>query len=150
MRAAAAWLGARPQLGQDVFARGAPEDLTEIDRSRLPLDLTGLVRAYLCRRCAAARRPRHLPAAPADAVDGAGRAAPAGARCSAACPTGPAWSSFLPELLGSPLERRAALASTLIASLEMARGGRACGCARRTAFGPILVRRGAGETEVPA
>src|ERR1700729_4052704 len=32
IRAAAAWLGARPQLGQDVFARGAPEDHTEIDR----------------------------------------------------------------------------------------------------------------------
>ena len=39
IRAAAAWLGARPQLGQDVFARGAPEDHTEIDRSRLALDI---------------------------------------------------------------------------------------------------------------
>ena len=29
MRMAALWLGARPQLGLDVFARGAPEDLTE-------------------------------------------------------------------------------------------------------------------------
>ena len=47
MRAAAAWLGARPQLGQDVFARGVPEDHTEIDRSRLTLELGGLVRAYL-------------------------------------------------------------------------------------------------------
>ncbi len=35
IRAAAAWLNARPVLGQDVFARGAPEDHTEIDRSRL-------------------------------------------------------------------------------------------------------------------
>src|SRR5579872_3957374 len=52
MRAAVASLGTHPQLGQDVFARGAPEDLTEIDRSRLALDLPSLVRAYL----AAARR----------------------------------------------------------------------------------------------
>ena len=44
---------ARPQLGQEVFARGAPEDHTEIDRSRLALDLGSLVRAYL-RRCAGA------------------------------------------------------------------------------------------------
>jgi len=47
MRVAAAWLGARPLLGCDVFARGAPEDLTETNRSRLALDLPGLVRAYL-------------------------------------------------------------------------------------------------------
>ena len=52
IRAAAAWLGARPQLGQDVFARGAPEDHTEIDRSRLALDLGSLVRAYLGARAA--------------------------------------------------------------------------------------------------
>ena len=38
MRAAAAWLTARPVLGQDVFARGPPEDLTVTDRSRLALD----------------------------------------------------------------------------------------------------------------
>src|SRR5690242_20838731 len=47
MRAAAAWMSGRPQLGHDVFARGAPEDHTEIDRSRLALDLGSLVRAYL-------------------------------------------------------------------------------------------------------
>src|ERR1700728_4026605 len=46
-RAAALWLGARPRLGVDVFGRGAPEDHTETDRSRLVLDLTSLVRAYV-------------------------------------------------------------------------------------------------------
>ncbi len=35
IRAAASWLGERPQLGQDVFGRGMPEDHTEIDRSRV-------------------------------------------------------------------------------------------------------------------
>ena len=52
---------ARPQLGQDVFARGAPEDLTEIDRSRLALDLPALVRAYL----GAMRRGDRQPPLPA-------------------------------------------------------------------------------------
>ena len=58
MRAAALWLGARPRLGVDVFARGAPEDHIETDRSRLVLDLTSLVRAYVqvARRAAGARR----------------------------------------------------------------------------------------------
>ena len=38
----------------------------------------------------------------------------------------PDWTSleqFLPETLGGPLERRAALASTLLAGLELARSG---------------------------
>ena len=35
IRAGAVWLSARPQLGHAVFVRGAPEDHTEIDRSRL-------------------------------------------------------------------------------------------------------------------
>ena len=46
MRAGAAWLAGRPQLGQEVFARGAPEDHTEIDRSRLALDLSSPVPAW--------------------------------------------------------------------------------------------------------
>src|ERR1700719_1006243 len=58
MRAGAVWLSGRPQLGREVFARGAPEDNTEIDRSRLALDLGSLVRAYLLavRRQAGTRR----------------------------------------------------------------------------------------------
>src|SRR5580693_7486277 len=58
MRAAALWLAARPRLGADTFARGAPEDHTAIDRSRLLLDLTSLVRAYvqLARRQAGTHR----------------------------------------------------------------------------------------------
>ena len=58
IRTAAAWLNARPVLGQDVFARGAPEDHTEIDRSKLALDVAGLIRAYL----GAARRGRRTGA----------------------------------------------------------------------------------------
>ncbi len=61
----------------------------------------------------------------------------------------PDWTSleqFLPETLGNPLERRAALASTLLAGLEMARGG-AVRLRQEQAFGPILVRRGPGGIE---
>ena len=47
MRAGAAWLTARPALGHDVFARGAPEDLTETDRSGLSVDIPSLLRGYL-------------------------------------------------------------------------------------------------------
>src|ERR1700760_1820015 len=37
IRTLAAWLAARPVLGQDVFVRGAPESHEEIDRSRIAL-----------------------------------------------------------------------------------------------------------------
>ena len=41
-------------LGRDVFARGAPEDHTEIDRSRLALDLRDRCCGPICWRCAGA------------------------------------------------------------------------------------------------
>jgi segregation and condensation protein A len=61
----------------------------------------------------------------------------------------PDWSSltaFLPENLSDGLERRAALSATLVAGLEMARGG---GLVLRQdqSFGPILVRKGEHERD---
>ncbi|MGH7077005.1 MAG: segregation/condensation protein A, partial [Acetobacteraceae bacterium] len=52
---------------------------------------------------------------------------------------------FLPEHLVAPTERRAALAATLLASLEMARDG-ALRLRQERPFGPILLgpRTGAG------
>lgn len=136
MRAAAAWLGARSQLGCDVFARGAPENLTETDRSRLALDLPGLIRAYLAalRRAAGNRRYRPPPLSLWTVQD-------ALARLGAMLRTVPDWTSlerFLPNELGGPVQHRAALASTLVAGLEMARDG-ALGLRQERPFGPILV-----------
>ena len=138
IRAAAAWLSARPQLGHEVFARGAPEDLTETDRSRLALDLPGLMRAYLAalRRAAGKRRYTPKPLTLCTVKDALHRLA-------ALVGSVPDWASlerFLPDELASPLERRAALASTLLAGLEMARGG-AVRLRQEHDFGPILVRR---------
>ena len=144
IRAAAAWLSARPQLRHDVFARGAPEDHTEIDRSRLVLDTASLVRAYLqvMRQRNRVRRyqPRQLSLwSVKDALQ----------RLGALLGSLPDWTSldeFLPDAIGNPLERRAALASTLLAGLEMARSG-AIRLRQEEAFGPILVRRGPGGVE---
>jgi len=143
IRAASLWLGARPQLGQEVFARGAPEDHREIDRSRLALDLASLVRAYLqaARRGAGMRRYRPRPLTLWSVKE-------ALQRLASLVGSLPDWTSldrFLPELPGGPLERRAALASTLMAGLEMARGG-ALRLRQEQDFGPILVRR-AGDFE---
>lgn len=146
MRAAALWLGARPQLGHEVFARGAPEDHREIDRSRLALDLGSLVRAYLlaARRGAGIRRYRPRPLTLWSVKD-------ALQRLAALVGSLPDWTSldrFLPDSLGDPIERRAALASTLVAGLELARGG-ALRLRQERAFGPILLRR-AGDREESA
>lgn len=139
IRTGAAWLGQRPVLGQDVFARGAPEDHTEIDRSRLSVDLNALMRAYLA---AIRRGTKPIPYRPRaltlwtvqDALGRLGRM----------IKTIPDWAelrSFLPEHLTSPVERRAAWTSTLLASLEMARDGHVRLHQDRD-FGPILVRQG--------
>lgn len=137
IRTAAAWLNARPVLGQDVFARGAPEDHTEIDRSRLALDLAGLIRAYLgaARRGASNRRytPKRLTV---------WTVKEALTRLGAMLGSLPDWTSlerFLPGHLVDPAERRAALASTLMAGLELARDG-AISFRQDRAFGPILLR----------
>src|SRR6476620_7641872 len=104
IRAAAIWLTARPQLGQEVFGRGAPEDHTEIDRSRLALDLGSLVRAYLfaVRRRAGTRRYQPRPLTLWSVTD-------ALRRLAALLGSVPDWTSldhFLPDTLAGPLERR--------------------------------------------
>lgn len=144
MRLAAAWLTARPQLGHDIFARGAPEDLVDTDRSKLVLDVPGLLRAYLAamRRAGARRRYRPVMLTVWTVKDALSRLALLVGNL-------PDWASleqFLPESMGSPLERRAALSATLLAGLEMARGG-AIRLRQELDFGPILVRRGDVVTE---
>lgn len=144
VRQLAVWLGQRPQLGQDVFARGAPEDFTEHDRSRLALDMAGLMRAYLAalRRGAATKTYRPRPVDLWSVQD-------ALARLALLVGSLPDWSSldaFLPERMGTPLQRRGALASTLIAGLEMARSG-TLRLRQETQFGPILLRAGPSTEE---
>jgi segregation and condensation protein A len=142
MRRGAQWLGARPQLGLDVFARGMPEDLTETDRSGLRLDLPGLLRGHIgaLRRQAATRRYTPRPMVWWSVQD-------ALRRLGAMMGQAPDWTElqrFLPEVVSvEPLARRAAIASTLLAGLEMARSG-AIDLRQEEIFGPIMIRRGAG------
>ncbi|WP_027283974.1 segregation and condensation protein A [Rubritepida flocculans] len=143
MRAAAEWLARRAQLGRETFARGAPESLTLEDRSGLVADLAGLLRAYAeARRRAVAHRPFTPKPRKLWSV------AEALARLRALIgQAGPGWSTlsaFLPEDLRSPLDRRAALASTLVAALEAARGG-GIELKQEAPFAPIFVKPGMGE-----
>jgi len=142
MRAAASWLGARPQLGHDVFARGGIEDFREFDRSRLSADMPGLLRAYLAaiRRATGARTLRMEPHTFWTVQDALERLS----RLVGGLPSdGSIWASldrFMPELTRpTPTQHRAALASTLLAGLELARNG-AILMRQDAPFGPILLR----------
>lgn len=143
MRAAADWLGKRAQLGRETFARGAPESLKVEDRTGLVADLTSLLRAYAsARRRAVANRPftpkpRKLWSV-AEALE---------RLRSLIGQAGTGWSTlsaFLPEDMATPLDRKAALASTFVAALETARGG-GLELQQEAPFAPIFLKPGMGE-----
>lgn len=136
IRAAAVWLRGRPRLGQDVFARGAPESFVEVDRSRFRLDVPTLLAAYLGALKRARRAARYRPAPLS--LWTVQHALERLARLLGSLPDWTSLERFLPEHLLAPTERRAALASTLLATLEMARDG-AVRLRQERPFGPILL-----------
>lgn len=146
VRAAAAWLGRRPIVGADVFVLGARENHTIIDRSRLVIDQAAFLSCYLraVRRGtkAVAYQPRKLSwFTVQDALK----------RLSSLLGSMPDWTSlehFLPSLVPGSMEHRAAMSSTLIAGLEMARAGEVR-LRQEHAFSPILVARGRALEDQP-
>jgi segregation and condensation protein A len=138
MRAASVWLGRQPQLGHQVFPRGTPETLTTTDRSGLATELPALLRGYVdaLRRAAAKQPYRPKPRKLWTVQDALERLA----RLVGGLPDWGDLLHFLPEQVLDPVERRAAMASTLVAGLEMARGG-GIELRQEAAFGPILLRR---------
>ena len=122
MREAADWLDRQPQLGQAVFARGMPE----VPSSGRASDLTDLLRA-----CLAALQ---VPASQAEVVRPrppklwqASDAILRLRRLLSVLPEGSPLGDFCPRVeeagADRPLHRRAAVASTLVAGLELTRAG---------------------------
>jgi segregation and condensation protein A len=140
MRQAADWLARRPQLGMDVFVRGRPE----ASLSGRGSDIADLLRACLVvlhvpEAQAAAYRPRPPPLwRVTDAL-------PHIRRLLAVSPEGGPLPAFLPPVEGGDPDRalrcRAAVASTLVAGLELARDG-ALTLAQDAAWTEIRVSRG--------
>jgi segregation and condensation protein A len=127
--------GAAAQLGRDVFARGAAEDA---DGGAAPAALFRACLAVLERGagCGTYRPEPLLLWRVPDALARLRRLLPAVPR------EGAALESFLPEVVDedpdSQMRRRSALASTLLAGLELEREGMAV-MDQDGAFGPVRV-----------
>ena len=126
MQGAAETLRARPQLGQDIFARGRPEGLSIVTNTTWDINLYDMLKSYgdihrrkddgtydlptfdlMSAEDAMARLTRMLGQLPRKGLHSA-------------------WTtleSFIPEKIKDKLFGRSALASTLAASLEMAKQG---------------------------
>lgn len=137
IRAAAAKLMSRHQLGRDVFARGAPELGPVVRHSRWRCQLYDVIKAYAdwtARKVGGTltvRPPRVFT------IDAALQ------RLSAMLGVSLDWvqlEHFLPDEFADPVGRRSALAGTFAATLELVRRGR-IQLRQAEPFGPILIRK---------
>ena len=164
VRQAADWLDAQVQLGRDVFARGAAPGEAQDDAARAAAELAALLGAYTRRidpvpgqgRAADAAycpRPPRLWRVP-DALARIARLLPK--RLGAAASESSSLWSFLPDAAtlaaaglapgtvpDPALLCRSAVASTLVAGLELARQGQIT-LAQDEAFGGITVHGASG------
>jgi len=139
MRAAVAWMELRPVLGHDVWQRGAPESLTEIDRSGLRLAVPDLLRAFLTARRRAAGRHQY----PAGRRVTLWTMSEALGRLRQVLGLAPDWATLdsgLPQAPATPLQHRGATAGAFLAGLELARTGVA-ELRQAAPFAPIELRR---------
>ncbi|HVO02465.1 MAG TPA: ScpA family protein [Candidatus Cybelea sp.] len=139
MQQAGKALMALPQFGHDFFARGEPEPAKVIDVPVWDVTLFDLLKAYGTHP--GRRREGLLRIAPLNlfSMDDALK------RIGDMLGHMPDWTvlrSFLPDGMETPLQRRAALAATFAASLELARSGN-IELRQEGVFGPIYLRRAA-------
>jgi segregation and condensation protein A len=137
MRDAGARLMARPQLGRDVFRRGAPEGFRVVARPVYAVTLYDLLKAYGTHPGRRGEGALHILPTDLYSMDDALK------RLSGLIGKAIDWTSlasFLPPIAGDGVVRRSAVAATFAASLEMVRAGRAR-IRQDGTFGPIFIRR---------
>jgi segregation and condensation protein A len=122
MRSAAARLVARDRLGRDVFGRGAPEPINVIKLRTQSDTLYDLLTAYGAQRLKRARTNTYRPVhAPVLLIEEARQRLE---RMLGRIGNWNALSNLLPADWSYGERRRSAVASTLLACLELARDGR--------------------------
>jgi segregation and condensation protein A len=135
MREAGARLVGRDRLGRDVFARGRPEGLKVVRRAAWTTDLYDLISAYGIVRARNEPAVHVVARRPVMTLDEAIHRLERliGARMDWAT-----LESFLPETQ-DPEFRKSALASSFVATLELARLGRV-EIDQKETFAPLYVR----------
>lgn len=137
MREAGAALMARDRLGRDVLARGAPEGLATDRHAVYDVTLYELLRAYADFRVRTSVKSYTVARRPIYSLENAIR------RLGDLLGTAFTWhqlKEFLPGDMADARLRRSALASMFVASLELARTGRA-ELRQMEAYGPLYLRR---------
>ena len=128
-------LMARPRLGREFFARGAPEPLKTVTHTHYEATLYDLLQAYAQQSARVEASDLHIPPTELYSVDDAIH------RLRRLLGHVPSWrvlSSFLPSELEGTLLWRSALATTFAASLELCREGE-LKIRQDGAFGPIYL-----------
>jgi segregation and condensation protein A len=143
IRVAAELLNGRPQLGREVFGRGAPEPIADIKRPEWTATLYDLLTAYATQRQKSAlshvRFARRTVWSLAEAREALTRMI--GASYD--------WSrldQYLISYVVEPAQRATAMASSFAVVLEMVREGQ-LEVNQSGAFAPIFLRKRAGETQ---
>src|SRR3954454_11182968 len=143
IRIAADQLTSRPQLGREVFGRGAPEPIADIKRPEWTATLYDLLTAYATQRQKSAlshvRFARRTVWSLAEAREALTRMI--GASYD--------WSrldQYLISYVVEPAQRATAMASSFAVVLEMVREGQ-LEVSQSGAFAPIFLRKRAGETQ---
>jgi segregation and condensation protein A len=136
MQQAGIRLMARPQLGRDVFRRGAPEGLPRVLVPVWDVSLYDMLKAYGEGRQRKEGSVLHIAAPELQSMDDALQ------RLGRMLGRVPEWRSlmtFLPHITGGGLVWRSVVASTFAATLELARSGK-IQLRQDVAFGPIYLR----------
>lgn len=143
MRMAGASLMARPRLGLDVWARGAPEARVERVPGGWSVGLHEMINAYAAARRRSLGHRAYAPP-PLELMT----VQEAVARLTRLLRVVPDWAvltRFLPPGLAAGLPTRAAVASMLLAGLELGKA-RAVELRQDEPFGPIWVKPGGAPT----
>lgn len=147
MQDAGAKLLSRPRLGLEVFRRGAPERFRSIRTPVYEVTLFDLLKSYGDHHRRRQTATLHISPNELFTVE---QALSRLQRLLGRTPDWQSISSFLPPDIREGLVARSALASTFVASLELARSGRVQ-IRQNTPFGPIYLKSGdgAGRKEGP-
>lgn len=136
MRDAASKLMNRHRLGRDVFSRGNPEGIRNIRHANWEVSLFELISAYGNLKRTQEPEPLRLERIETYSIE------EALSRLSASLGMVHGWErleSFLPSGILSGFRRKSAVASTLLAGLELSRQGRAA-LRQEQPFGPIYLK----------